>query len=291
MIDLLYDAAPYIGRFQDTVFVIKIGGEILLSPERLGSLSRQLQVLWQIGIHPVIVHGAGPQLDRALEEAGHTSRKIGGRRITDRVTLEHAKRTFRGTANLDLVAALNAHGLPAVGLSGADGGLLIVSRRPPTTIDDEQVDFGFVGDPVKVNPELLCTLIRDRFVPVVCSLGVTTSGEILNVNGDTVASELAVSLLARKLMFVTDKPGILHDPEDPSSIYSVLDLEQIAALVADGTIAGGMAPKVTAACGALERGVERVHVVGADERNSLLEEVFTNQGCGTLLVVKRDPNR
>ncbi len=288
MIKQLYDAAPYIGRFGGSTFVIKIGGEILLSPARLASLARQLKVLWQIGIHPVVVHGAGPQLDKALQQAGHESRKVEGRRVTDRLTLEVAKGTFRGNANLDLVTALTQQGLPAVGISGADAGLLILRRRPPVKIGGEEVDFGFVGDPVSVQPELLLTLTAKRFVPVVCSLGVDAKGQVLNVNGDTVACELAVALKAKKVMFVTDRPGILHDPDDPSSIYSVLDLTQVAELLGTGTIAGGMAPKVAAATSALKRGVERVHVIGADETDALLEEVFTNQGCGTMLVLKRE---
>ncbi len=286
--DLLYDAAPYIGRFQNSVFVIKIGGEILLSPEQLLSLGRQLHVLWQIGIHPIVVHGAGPQLDRALEEAGHASKKVDGRRITDAVTLEHAKRTFRGTANLNLVTALRSQGLPAVGISGADAGLLLLQKRPPVEIAGTTVDFGFVGDPVKVSPDLLRTLIGDRFVPVVCSLGADASFQVLNVNADTMACELAVATDAKKLMFVTSRNGILHDPEDPSSIYGVLDLTQLDALIKDGTIVGGMIPKATAAADALKRGVNRVHIIGADEPNSLLEEVFTNQGCGTMIVTQRE---
>ena len=286
--DLLYDAAPYIGRFQNSVFVIKIGGEILLSPERLLALGRQLHVLWQIGIHPVVVHGAGPQLDRALKEVDHASTKIDGRRVTDAVTLEHAKRTFRGTANLNLVTALRGQGLPAVGVSGADAGLLLLQKRPPVEIGGNMVDFGYVGDPVKVAPDLLRTLINDRFVPVVCSLGVDATLQILNVNADTMACELAVATNAQKLMFVTNRNGILHDPEDPSSIYGVLDLDQLDGLIQDGTVVGGMIPKANAAASALKRGVQRVHIIGADEPNALLEEVFTNQGCGTMIVTQRE---
>lgn len=287
MIEQLYDAAPYIGKFQDSIFVIKIGGEILLSREQCSSLARQLHVLWQLGVHPVVVHGAGPQLDEELRSRGHTPRKVEGRRVTDREALEVAKQVFRGVANLGLVGDLARAGLPAVGLSGVDGGTLLVRRRPPVEVEGRTVDFGWVGDPVRVEPRLLRTLLSARFVPAVCSLGVDAAGEVLNVNADTVACELAVALAAAKLLFVTDRPGVLHDPADDSSIYSVLDLAQVEELVAAGTVHGGMAPKLAAATSAIRRGVERVHVIGAAEPDALLTEVFTNQGCGTMILEQK----
>jgi acetylglutamate kinase len=287
MIEQLYDAAPYIGRFQDSIFVIKIGGEILLSQERLTSLARQLHVLWQIGVHPIVIHGAGPQLDAALKEQGYEARKVEGRRVTDHRVLEAAKRTFRGTVNLDLVTSFGGAGLPCVGISGVDAGLLVLRKRPPVEMNGVTVDFGLVGDPARVEPRLLRTLIGDRLVPVVCSLGIDAEGQVLNVNADTVACELAVALDAAKLLFVTDRPGVLHDVDDPSTIYSVLDLPQIDDLVSNGTIRGGMAPKISSATSALRRGVDRVHIIGADEQDSLLNEVFTNQGCGTMIVAKK----
>lgn len=287
MITKLYEAAPSIGKFQNTTFVIKLGGEVLSSASRLASLSKQLLVLWQIGIRPVVVHGAGPQLDQALRDAGHEPRKVAGRRVTDEKTLELAKRTFRGAANLDLTVALNRAGVPAIGLSGADAGLLALKRRPPVDVDGESVDFGYVGDPVNVNPAVLNTLIAARFVPVVCSLGADDKGQVLNVNADTVACELAAGLKAEKLMFVTDKPGILHNVDDQASIYSVLDIADIERLTAEGVIQGGMAPKATAGVSALKRGVRRVHIIGIGESDALLEETFTNQGCGTMLVEDR----
>jgi acetylglutamate kinase len=290
IIDQLYDAAPYIGKFQGSVFVVKIGGEILLDKRALESLGRQLTVMWQLGIRPVVVHGGGPQLDKAMEAIGHQPRKVNGRRVTDAQTLELAKREFRGAANLDLVAAFAAQGLPAVGLSGADGGILLLRRRAPVPVGGEIVDFGFVGDPVKTAPQLIRTLVRDSYMPVIASLACDASGQILNVNADTVAAELAVALSASKLIFVTDKPGILHDEKDPESVYSVLDAEECRKLVAEGVIAGGMQPKVAAALDALERGLKQVHIVGAHEENALLEETFTNQGCGTMILLRREGN-
>jgi acetylglutamate kinase len=287
-IERLYDAAPYIGKFAGTVFIVKIGGEILLDQRALDSLGKQLTVLWQLGIHPVIVHGAGPQLDKAIKDAGHEPKKIAGRRVTDERTLELAKREFRGASNIDLVAALARHGLPAVGLSGVDGGLLMLKRRPMVQVNGEFVDFGLVGDPVGVKPGVLLTMIKGGFLPVVCSLGADANQTVLNVNADTVAAELGVGLGASKLIFVTDKPGILHHEKDETSVYSVLDAADCRRLMAEGVIAGGMAPKVEASLSALERGVKQVHIVGAHEENALLEETFTNQGCGTMILLKRE---
>ncbi len=284
-IDKLFDAAPYIGKFQGTVFVVKVGGEILLDGRALISLRRQLFVLWQLGIHPVLVHGGGPQLDDALKTLGHQPRKVAGRRVTDEMTMDLAKREFRGAANLGLVAALIQSGIPAVGLSGVDGGTLLLRRRPPVDVDGETVDFGFVGDPIGVKPELLKALVASRFVPVVCSLGIDGAGQVLNVNADTVASEIAVACKASKLIFVTDRPGVLHDQKDDTSVYSVLTAADAERLTREGVIGGGMLPKITAGLAALKRGVPQVHVVGAREQNALLEETFTNQGCGTMLVL------
>jgi len=288
MISELYNAAPYIDQFQDSVFVIKAGGEILLDPKRLAQLVRQIYVLWQVGIHPVVVHGGGPQLDAALIEAGHTPQKIDGRRVTDERTLDLAKRTFHGVANIDFVAAMVKAGLPCVGMSGVDGQTLLLRKRPPVEVGGERVDFGLVGDPVAVKADLLRVLIAKDFVPVICSLGVDSEGQVLNVNADTMACEIAVALNAAKLFFVTDKPGILHDVNDPSSIYSVLDMAELESLVQQKVIAGGMLPKIKAAVSALKRGVLGVHVIGVEERDALLEETFTNQGCGTMLVLKKE---
>jgi acetylglutamate kinase len=288
-IEKLYDAAPYIGKFQNTVFVIKVGGEVLLDRRALTDLRRQLTVLWQLGIRPVVVHGGGPQLDEALRAVGHEPRKVAGRRVTDEMTMELAKREFRGAANLALVSVLATEGLPAVGLSGVDGSLLSLRRRPPVEVEGEgTVDFGLVGDPVGVKPDVLLALVEKRFVPVVCSLGADADGTILNVNADTVAAELAVALGASKLIYVTDRPGILHDPKDDASIYSVLDKDDAERLVREGVIQGGMQPKVSAALSALGRGVRQVHIVGMHEPNALLEETFTNQGCGTMILLKRE---
>lgn len=288
MITQLHSAAPYIAQFQGTVFVVKIGGEVLQNDKQLASLCRQIRVLAQIGINPVVVHGAGPQLDAALAECGHAPVKIDGRRVTDARTLELAVRTFRGTANLALVSALNAHDIDAAGISGVDGRTLVLRRRPPVERDGKTVDFGLVGDPVSMNPDLLETLIDSGYVPAVCSLGADPAGQVLNINADTAACEIAVGLHAEKLIFVTDKPGVLHDSKDDSSIYSVLDTADVERLTKEGVISGGMLPKISAGMAALRRGVKRVHILGASEPDALLEETFTNQGCGTMLTLERE---
>ncbi|NUQ34290.1 MAG: acetylglutamate kinase [Planctomycetaceae bacterium] len=208
--------------------------------------------------------------------------------MTDENVLRLAVQTFRGTANLALVSALVKQRVPAVGLSGIDGSTLTLRKRPPVDVGGKMVDFGFVGDAVNVNADLILSLIEADYVPALCSLGADMDGQVLNINADTMACELAVGLNAEKLIFITDKPGILHDQKDESSIYSVLDAKDIERLKSEGVISGGMLPKVTAALGALKRGVSRVHILGADEDDALLEETFTNQGCGTMITLSRE---
>ena len=178
--------------------------------------------------------------------------------------------------------------MPAVGLSGADAGILLVRRRPPVEVEGQAVDYGMVGDPVSTRVDVLRALLEKDYVPVVCPLGIDSEGRILNVNADTVAMELAVGLSAAKLFFVTDKPGILHDPNDPASVYSTLSIADIRRLIGDKVISGGMLPKANAGVAALQRGVQRVHIVGASEPDALLDETFTNQGCGTMLVSEHE---
>ena len=228
------------------------------------------------------------QLDRALKERGHESPKVHGRRVTDDTTLEEAIRTFRGSANLRLVSALVAHQVPALGLSGVDAGVLRVRRRPEVEIDGEAVDFGHVGDPVACAGDRIEAILDGGLVPVFSSLGVGEEGETLNVNADVMAAEVSVALKARKLVFVSSVAGILEDKDDPCSLFSLLDADEVAALIDRGVIVGGMRPKVDSGLGALRRGVGSVHIVGADDEESLLEETFTNQGSGSMLVLTRE---
>jgi len=215
---------------------------------------------------------------------------IGGRRVTDDETLALTKMVFRGHLNIDFVSALREFNTLAVGLSGLDGGLVVAKRRPLVEMETEdgqgtrKVDFGHVGDVSGVDPTVLSTLTGAGYVPVVCSLASTATGGVLNVNADTIATQIAMALGAAKLFFLTDQPGLLRESQNHDSLISYTDVAELSALIKDGTIKGGMKPKISAAIGALDQGVGRVHLVNAFQPSALLLEVFTNEGCGTLIV-------
>lgn len=284
----LKQALPYIQQHRGKTFVIKMGGRIFEKAEALKSLAQDIVLLHNVGIHIVVVHGGGPQLNALADKLEIPQQIVGGRRVTGDETLDLAKMLFRGKLNIDLVAALREAGALAVGLSGADGGLVEATRRPVVTVSEEErsreVDFGHVGDVSAINPDVLTVLTGANYVPVVCSLATTSTGGILNVNADTVAQRIAVALKADKLFLLTDQQGLLETLGDPSSLVSYCDANDLEALIAKGAISGGMKPKIQAALKALASGVGKVHMVSAFQPSSLLLEVFTNEGCGTLIV-------
>ncbi len=288
----LKQALPYIRQHRGKTFVIKLGGRVLNDRNALLSLAEDVTLLHNVGVHIVVVHGGGPQMNTLAKQMGIPQEVVGGRRVTNDETLDLAKMLFRGKLNVDLVGALRVHGTLAVGLSGGDGALVEAHRRPVVTVDDNgtsrEVDFGHVGDVVKVNPDLLKTLTTAGFVPVVCSLAATPTGGTLNVNADTMAEHIAIAIGADKLFFLTDQKGLLEDITDPSTLVSYCDVADIETMIGDGTIAGGMKPKIASTLRAIAGGVSRVHLINAFQPSALLLEVFTNEGCGTLIV--RDKN-
>lgn len=290
MIELL-DAIPYLRAYSGQTFVVKAGGELLQDPKSREAVARDLGVLHRLGVDVVLVHGGGPQLDAALDAAGQPVERVAGRRITSDAALQTAIREWRGACSADWVSALARQGERAVGLSGADGGLVRAVRRPPAVVTDDSgdrvtVDFGCVGDVTEVRAEVLRALLAIPTIPVVSPLALGDGGAMLNVNADTVAAEIAVSLGAAKLVLLTQAPGILRDATDPSSVLHWADLAQLDALEASGALRGGMRPKKAAIARALQGGVPRVHVVDGRRSGALLEEVFTTEGSGTLVVLQ-----
>ncbi len=283
--EALQRAVPYLKLFHDKIFVIKVGGEAAGEDGR-SSVAAQVRVLWSLGIRAVLVHGGGPQTTALCERLGVPTPFVGGRRVTDAATLDAAVMTLNGAVNTAWVASFRALGVPAVGVSGVDAGLIRARRRPPTRVDGaaEEVDFGFVGDIEGVDPLLLRTLLGGGFLPVVSPVSASGDGTVLNVNADTVAAALAVALQAEKMILVTGVPGLLEDPADRTSLVSYVDLDGVQRLRDRGVVAGGMLPKVRAAEAAIRGGVRRVHMIGWREPSSLLIEVFTNDGAGTMIV-------
>ncbi|TVQ90749.1 MAG: acetylglutamate kinase [Deltaproteobacteria bacterium] len=288
MIELL-DAIPYLRAYAGQTFVVKAGGELLQEPAWRDGIARDLAVLHRLGIEVVLVHGGGPQLDAALQGAGLPVERVAGRRVTSASILEIAIREWRGACSAAWVSALSRQGETAVGLSGADGGLVRAKRRPPAVVTTDggervSVDYGHVGDVCEVRAEVIHSLLAIPSIPVVSPLALGDEGALLNVNADTVAAEVAVAIGAAKLILLTQAPGILRDVDDPDSVLHWTDLAQLEALEQSGALSGGMRPKKAAIERALRGGVPRVHVVDGRRSGALLEEVFTTEGSGTLVV-------
>ncbi len=280
----LQHAVPYIRLFQGKTFVIKAGGAAVATDAARRALVHQVEVLHRLGIRTVLVHGGGTQSSELSRALGAEPRFVAGRRVTDEAALEVAAMVLCGSVNTRLLAACRAAGLPAVGLTGVDAGLVRAVRRPPATVDGQVVDYGEVGDVTAVDAKVLGTLLDAGFVPVVAPLSADDSGALLNVNADTVASRLAVALGAEKLLLLTGAPGILERADDPLSLVSYTDLAGLAHLRAAGCLERGMLPKADSIEAAIRGGVPRVHILSDSLPDGLLAEVFTNEGVGTLVV-------
>jgi acetylglutamate kinase len=285
-LNLLRQALPFINRFKNKTFVVKIGGEIADSEATLHSFCEEVALLSQVGIHVVVVHGGGKQATKLSRQLGIEPQMVQGRRITDEQTLDVVMMVFAGTINTEILAALREYGSEAVGISGVDGGIINAVKRPPQKIRNEKtgveeiIDFGHVGDIQSIDPKLLETLIAADFVPVMASLGGDDAGNILNINADTVASEIASALKAEKLILVTDVDGILRDDK---SLISRVTPTEIDELIKSGVIKGGMVPKAMSAVEALKDGVQSVHIISGQKPSTLLAEVFTEGGSGTMI--------
>ncbi len=290
----LRTAVPYIRAYAGRTFVVKLSGRLCDPGPLLANLADQLALLTTLGVRVVVVHGGGDQITALSQRLGLTPEIVAGRRVTDAATLGAVKMSLAGVVNTDLVAAFRGCGVSAVGLTGIDAALVDVIRRPVQTISDpstgrhHEVDFGFVGNIVGVRPELIEHLLAARYVPVIASLAADRAGQVFNVNADTFAAQIATSLRAVKYFLLTNVDGVMGDVRSPQSLIPYMDLSELDALVKSGAISGGMLPKLAACADALRGGVQRVHIVNGTLRDSLLAEVFTNEGCGTMLVSQRD---
>ncbi len=288
-LDLLREALPYIQRFKNKIFVVKLSGKITENQEKLNSLAEEITLCEQVGIHIAVIHGGGKQLTHIAERLGIAQKIVNGRRVTDDQTLEIAKMVFAGQINMDILAALRKSGAQAVGLSGIDGDILHARRREiqkvlnQETGEVETVDFGHVGDIVEINVRLLRLLLDNDYIPVISSLGADEQGNVYNINADTIAAEIAVHLQAEKLILMSDVDGILRDRADVSSRISRLTVEEAERLVAERVVSSGMLPKIAAIAHLIRRGVRSAHIINGSKRNALLYEVFTDEGAGTMI--------
>ena len=288
-LDLLREALPYIQRFKNKRFVVKLSGKITENQEALNSLAEEITLCHQVGIRVAVVHGGGKQLTTIAERLGISQRIVNGRRVTDAETLEVAKMVFAGQINTDILSALKRAGAETVGMSGVDGNTIVARRREIQEIENQEtgevetIDYGHVGDIVQINVRLVELLIDNGYIPVISSLGGDDQGNVFNINADTIAAEIAVHLAAEKLILLTDVDGILLDKNDPASRISKLNVDEAEQLVRDRKVSAGMMPKIASIASLVRRGVRSAHIINGSKRNALLHEVFTDEGAGTMI--------
>ena len=284
-ISALNNAAPYIKLYKDKIFIIKIGGELLRDISSAKKLLKQIATIHQFGIKVILVHGGGPQLTEMIEKSGQVSEFNNGRRVTDQSTISLAVMVLNGEVNTNLLAISVELGIPAIGISGIDGGMIVTKKRKK--IKDETgdlIDYGYVGDISSVNMDILNTQLDAGYIPIISSLTANADGVILNVNADTIAATIAYELSAEKLILMTSVPGILMDTNDKTSLISYINHDSLKKMKSNGKLTDGMLPKVDAIGLALDNGVSRVHIISSNSEDSLLTEIFTNHGTGTLIV-------
>ncbi|HKP63720.1 MAG TPA: acetylglutamate kinase [Polyangiales bacterium] len=278
---VLQEALPYIRRFHGKTFVIKYGGSAMIDAALQESFVRDVLLLRYVGIHPIIVHGGGPQIDATLRELGIAPKKVEGLRVTDDRTMEVVEMVLGGRINKAIVSLFGLHGGRAVGLSGIDDGLLLAEKLPAVQTKTGSVDTGRVGEIREVRPGVLTALVDNGFIPVIAPLGVDRDGRSLNINADTAAGEIAAALKAEKFLLMTDTAGVCD--RDGKLIQS-LNTAEIAHLRETEVITGGMIPKVECARSALAGGVGKVHVIDGRVKHAILLEIFTDRGVGTEIV-------
>lgn len=282
--DVLTEALPYIQRFEGKVMVVKYGGNAMTDPILESSFARDIVMLKTVGIHPVVVHGGGPQVDNLLKELGRSSDRIDGMRVTDKPTMDVVEMVLGGSVNKSIVNLINKHGGRAIGLTGKDASLIRAKKLPMSKTDEQgneqQIDLGFVGDVVSINRDVIDLMIASNFIPVIAPLGVDDEGNTYNINADVVAGKVAEFMLAEKLILLTNIKGVL---DKEGNVATGLTPAKVDEMIADGTISGGMIPKISYALEAVKNGVKSAVIVDGRVPHATLLEVFTDKGVGTLI--------
>jgi acetylglutamate kinase len=276
--EMLIEALPYIREFSGKTVVVKYGGAAMSGEERMASFAEDIVLLQLVGIRPVVVHGGGPQIDAVLSRLSIPSERKEGLRVTSPEAMEVVEMVLGGTVNKKIVALINRSGGKAVGLTGKDGGLIRARKHSTPGKGGAPLDLGLVGEVTAVHPELLRSMERDGFVPVIAPIGVGPEGEAYNINGDTAAAEVAAAVSAEKFILLTDVPGVL---DGKGERISTMTADEAEAAIRSGTITGGMIPKVECGLTALRKGVTKVHILDGRVPHSVLLEIFTDAGIGT----------
>ncbi|USZ15228.1 acetylglutamate kinase [Moraxella sp. FZLJ2107] len=283
--EVITTALPYIQKYKDKLIVIKYGGNAMTDPVLESSFARDIVLLKTVGIHPVVVHGGGPQVDSLLSELGRESERIDGMRVTDKATMDVVEMVLGGQVNKSIVSLINKHGGKAIGMTGKDANLIRAKKLYMQKIDDEgrpqAVDLGFVGEVESVNKEVIDMLIATDFIPVIAPLGVDANGHSYNINADLVASRVAEFLGAERLLLLTNIKGVLNKEGE---VLTHLSAEDVDNLIADGTISGGMIPKIAGALDAVKAGLRSATIVDGRVPHACLLEIFTEEGVGTQIL-------
>ena len=284
---ILVEALPYIQEFYGKTVVIKYGGNAMINEELKEKVMQDVALMKYVGIQPVIVHGGGPEITGFLGKVGKETEFISGLRVTDEETVEIAEMVLDGKINSDIVTLLNRRGVSAVGLSGKDANLIRAQKKLATVYEGEEsrkVDIGYVGEVTAVDTRIITDLLQQDYVPVIAPIGMGEHGESYNINADYVAAEIAGALRAEKLLLLTDVEGVYKDFADKSSLISQLHLEEAKAYIRSGVIDGGMIPKVEACLRALEAGAHKAHIIDGRRDHSIILEIFTSRGIGTMVL-------
>ena len=282
-IDVLIEALPYIKKFHGKKILIKYGGHAMVDEEAKSSTARDTVLLKYVGMKPLIVHGGGPEISRSMDKLGKEPKFIKGLRVTDEETMEIIEMVLVGKISTEIVSELIKHEGQAISLSGKDSSLIFAHKKEASKIDEEIVDLGLVGEVDCVNTDLLDMFLDNDYIPVISPVGIAKDGTSLNLNADTAAGEVASAVGAEKLIILTDDPGVLRDQADPSSLIEKIKVDEIPGLIEEGVISGGMIPKIETCVDAIENGVKSCHIIDGRKKHSLLLEVFTTEGIGTMI--------
>jgi len=286
--NVLIEALPYIKKFHNKKIMIKYGGHAMIDEQAMSSTARDTVLLKYVGMQPLVVHGGGPEISRSMDKMGKAPKFVGGLRVTDSETMEIVKMVLVGKINTEIVSKIGLHGGKSIGISGKDDFLIQSSKRNPTKIRQEngeilEVDLGYVGKIDKINSDIVDVLTQENYIPVISPIGIDNQGNTLNLNADTVAGSIASEINAEKLIVLTDVPGIMTDPDDPDSIIRRIHVDELKELVKEGIITGGMIPKVETCINAVENGVKTAHILDGRREHSILLEIFTKDGIGTMV--------
>ncbi|MCD7781730.1 MAG: acetylglutamate kinase [Methanosphaera sp.] len=285
--NVLIEALPYIKKFHGKKIMIKYGGHAMINEQAMSSTARDTVLLKYVGMEPIVVHGGGPEISRSMDKMNKEPKFIGGLRVTDEETMDLVKMVLVGKINTEIVSKLCVHGGRSIGISGKNSFLIEASKKGLTTVENDgeilEVDLGYVGKIDKINRKIIDDLTGNNYIPVISPIGTDTSGNTLNLNADTVAGSIASEVDAEKLIVLTDVPGILTDPDDPESIIRRIRVDELKELIKEDVITGGMIPKVETCINAVENGVKKAHILDGRVDHSILLEIFTKHGIGTMI--------